>query len=88
MSEGKVVRLSAGNLIRDYLNVKKAAQKIVKVALGPYTGAINICSGCPISIQKFAEKIASTQKNKNLLRFCRNNKINNLPKFIVGIKSI
>jgi nucleoside-diphosphate-sugar epimerase len=51
-----VFNMSGGEQIRDYLQVEKAAEYIVKISLNPsYQGIINCCSGIPVSIRKLVE---------------------------------
>ena len=63
------VELTSGNQIRDYLDVREAAQLIVLHALGATKEAINICSGNPRTIRSIAEEIADEYGRRDLLRF-------------------
>ena len=69
------VNLSNGKHIRDFMNVKEVARIISEVTLGSKTGAINICSGIPKSVQEVASEIANQLKKSHLLKFdeIRNN---------------
>ena len=69
------VNLPNGKHIRDFMNVKEVARIISEVTLGSKTGAINICSGIPKSVQEVASEIADQLKKSHLLKFdeIRNN---------------
>ena len=82
---GQLVNLTNGNQIRDFLDVREAAKLISKVALSSICGPVNICSGKPVSIRDFSEKIADEYGRRDLLRFGvrQDNYID--PNIIVGI---
>ncbi len=86
LRSGTVANLTAGAQIRDFLDVQDAAGIIVRAALGSDVGAINVCSGVPISIRQFAEKIADEFGRRDLLNF--GGRPENLfdPPFIVGAR--
>lgn len=69
LSKGKVADLTSGTQIRDFLDVRKAAQIIVDLALGNEQGVKNICSGHPITVRQLAEKIADEYDRRDLLNF-------------------
>ena len=69
LSESKMVELTSGTQIRDYLDVDIASQKIIRVALGDKKGPFNICSGEGISVRQFAEQIALKYGKLELLSF-------------------
>ena len=69
LERGEIVELTSGTQIRDYLDVTEAGRKIVEIALSEYQGAINICSGEPITVRKFAETIADEYGRRDLLKF-------------------
>ena len=53
----KVFNMSGGEQLRDYLPVDDVARQIVKLAMAQRDiGAINICSGNPISVRKLVEQ--------------------------------
>ena len=53
----KVFNMSGGEQLRDYLPVKKVARQIVDLALAQRDiGAVNVCSGQPISVRRLAEQ--------------------------------
>lgn len=52
----QVFNMSGGEQLRDYLRVEDVAQQIVRFALEQRNaGAVNICSGKPISVRKLVE---------------------------------
>ena len=69
MKYNQPVMLSEGNQIRDYLNVKKAASRILSEINNNKSGVINVCSGIPITIREIAEEIADQYQAKHLLKF-------------------
>lgn len=53
----KVFNMSGGEQLRDYLPVTEVTREIVKLALDQRDiGAINICSGKPVSVRNLVEK--------------------------------
>jgi nucleoside-diphosphate-sugar epimerase len=66
---GEPALLSSGQQIRDYIDVRDAARMIVNTAFGKNSGAVNICSGVPVTVREFAEKIAEAYGHADLLRF-------------------
>lgn len=89
LRNGEVANLSSGKQIRDYLDVKIAAEIIVKTSLqNMYSGPVNICSGIPISVKNFAESIAKKYNRSDLLKF--DTRSDNLidPLVVVGIPTI
>lgn len=53
----KVFNMSGGEQLRDYLSVGEVASRITQLAVtGDNVGAINICSGKPISVRKLVEQ--------------------------------
>jgi nucleoside-diphosphate-sugar epimerase len=85
IKNGKKVELTNKNYIRDYLKVSMAAKMIVEVALGKKKGAVNICSGVPITIEAFAKKIADKYQRRDLLNFGSKSFNSNDPPCVVGI---
>ncbi len=69
LSAGEIAELTSGNQVRDFLDVRVAAEMIVDAAMGNRTGAINICSGIPITVRKLAEQIADEYGRRDLLKF-------------------
>jgi len=69
LAAGEPAELSSGSQIRDYLNVREAARMIADVALNSVQGAVNICSGTPVTVRALAERIADEYGRRDLLRF-------------------
>lgn len=82
----EIAELTSGNQIRDFLDVALAGKIIVKSALNDMLGAINICSGIPITVRELAEKIADEYGRHELLKFGA--RPDNLidPPCVVGVK--
>jgi nucleoside-diphosphate-sugar epimerase len=57
VSDGQTVfNMSQGEQLRDYLPVMEVARRLVNLALNPKDrGAINVCSGVPISVRRLVE---------------------------------
>lgn len=81
----KPALLSSGQQVRDYIDVRDAARMIVNTALGNTSGAINICSGIPVTVREFAERIAHAYGRTDLLRFSARPDNAFDPQHIVGI---
>ncbi len=81
----KIVELTSGKQIRDYLDVSVAGARIGEIALGIQTGPMNICSGSPITIREFAENIADEYGARHLLKFDAMPDRENDPPFVVGV---
>jgi|TARA_B110000908_G_scaffold113390_1_gene132983 dTDP-6-deoxy-L-talose 4-dehydrogenase (NAD+) len=88
LKDGKVANLTSGNQIRDFLDVKIAAELIIKGTFGSIEGPANICSGRGKSIQEFAREIADIYGRRDLLNF--GSRPDNLidPRSIIGIPSL
>jgi nucleoside-diphosphate-sugar epimerase len=86
LMHGKPAELTSGNQVRDFIDVAVAGQMIAEEALGSRKGAINICSGIPITVRQFAEQIADEYSRRDLLKFGA--RPDNLidPPCVVGIK--
>lgn len=69
LDAGEPAELSSGTQIRDFLDVREAGRMIADTALGTAQGAVNICSGVPISVRALAERIADECGRRDLLRF-------------------
>jgi nucleoside-diphosphate-sugar epimerase len=66
---GEPAELTRGDQIRDFLEVSEAGRMIVDVALSNQKGAVNICSGIPITVRQLAERIADEYGRRDLLNF-------------------
>ena len=69
LSTGEIAELTSGNQIRDFLDVADAGRQVADIALGNGTGAVNVCSGVPITVRQLAETIADEYDRRDLLRF-------------------
>jgi nucleoside-diphosphate-sugar epimerase len=69
LAAGQVAELTRGTQIRDFLDVAEAGRRIAKAALGNRQGALNICSGVPITVRQLAEQIADEYGRRDLLAF-------------------
>ncbi len=87
MEKNEIAELSDGAQIRDFLDVKDAANILVRASLGANKGPFNICSGKEISIRNFAYQIADEYGNRELLKFGMrpNNDLD--PAYVVGIST-
>lgn len=69
LQSGEKAALSAGTQLRDFLDVRDASAMIAGVVDTGQAGAINICSGRPVTIRAFAEQIADSYGRRDLLEF-------------------
>lgn len=69
LSAGEPAELTSGSQIRDFLDVREAAQMIVEIALSKVQGPLNICSAKPITVRQLAENIADEYERRDLLKF-------------------
>jgi nucleoside-diphosphate-sugar epimerase len=83
---GEPAELTRGNQIRDFLDVREAGRMIVSVALGARQGAVNICSGVPITVRDFAHTIAEELGRHDLLRFAVRQESVIDPPCVVGVR--
>ena len=86
LAAGEPAELTSGQQIRDFLDVREAANLIVDVSLGMAQGAVNICSGIPITVRQLAESIAREYGRHDLLKFGArpDNMVD--PAFVVGVR--
>jgi dTDP-6-deoxy-L-talose 4-dehydrogenase (NAD+) len=75
------------NIVRDYLNIKKAAKIIVENSLGNTNGVFNVCSGKGVTLKEIADKMIRKYGGKNLVKFDKNLKDRAKSQFIVGLKN-
>ena len=88
LSEGKIVELTSGDKVKDYMNIEEAGKIIANLAVNKHTGAYNVCSGKGTTIKALAEKIADEYNNgRALLKFGQIDRKSYDPPFIVGIKT-
>lgn len=69
LSGGEVARLSAGTQVRDFLDVREAGAMVARIVDTGQPGAINICSGQPVTVRQLAERIAHALGRGDLLEF-------------------
>ena len=88
LAEGEPAELTGGNQIRDFIDVTEAGRMITEKALGNQQGAINICSGVPVTVRQLAEKIADEYGRRDLLKFGA--RPDNLvdPPCVVGVRQL
>ena len=67
--QGDFVDLTSGKQVRDFMEVTEAGKKIAEISLTDQIGPINLCSGIPVTVRQFVEKIAAEYGRKDLLRF-------------------
>jgi dTDP-6-deoxy-L-talose 4-dehydrogenase (NAD+) len=67
--QGDFVDLTSGKQVRDFMDVIEAGKKIARISLTDQIGPINLCSGIPVTVRQFVEKIAAEYGRKDLLRF-------------------
>ena len=84
LSSGLEANLTNGSQIRDFMDVKDAAKKIIEIAFDSTNGAVNICSGRGISIKQFAENIADLYGRRDLLKFGTRQENITDPQYVVG----
>ena len=66
----QVFNMSGGEQLRDYLRVEEVAQQIVRLAMAQgNVGAVNICSGKPISVRRLVESWLTENNWKIALNF-------------------
>ena len=86
LSKGKKALLGSAEGIKDYINVTKAAELIVKHSLSRKgVGAKNICSGKGITLRNLAEQIADEYNRRDLLVFGARKSNPFDPPVVVGI---
>ena len=85
LSQGKKVELTSGEQVRDFLDVSVAGKIITDIALSAQKGPVNVCSGIPVTIREFAEKIADKYGQRDLLDFgARQSNLTDPPR-VVGL---
>lgn len=84
---GKPAELGSGDRVRDFTDVVEAGEMIADEAMGDRQGAVNICSGIPITVREIAEKIADEYGRRDLLHFGVRPENEVDPPCVVGIKS-
>jgi len=85
LEAGEKAQLGAGTQLRDYMDVAVAGARIADVIDTGQVGAINICSGYPVSIRQFAESIADRYGRRDLLEFGTHQPHPRDPSAVVGV---
>lgn len=86
MREGIRADLTLGNQVRDFIDVRDAGEMIAASALGNESGAVNICSGIPVTIRQLAERIADEYGRRDLLNFGGRSESRFDPPVILGFR--
>lgn len=87
LSKGHRAELTSGQQVRDYLNVKVAAEIIANATLQRISGPINVCSGQPITVRQLAESIADKYGRRDLLNFGARPDNQTDPPIVLGVPS-
>ncbi|MDE1570646.1 NAD-dependent epimerase/dehydratase family protein [Aquabacter sp. P-9] len=69
LAAGEVARLSAGTQVRDFLDVEVAGAMVARIVESRQPGAINVCSGVPVTVRQLAERTADALGRRDLLEF-------------------
>ncbi|WP_280773058.1 NAD(P)-dependent oxidoreductase [Rhizobium sp. SG_E_25_P2] len=69
LKAGEAMSLSAGDKIRDFLNVEIAGADVAGLVDTGQTGVVNVCSGEPVTLRDAAERIADLYGARHLLSF-------------------
>lgn len=69
LAAGEPAELTSGTQVRDFMGVHDAGRLIVESATGSRQGAVNICSGVPVTVRALAEQVADEYGRRDLLRF-------------------
>jgi nucleoside-diphosphate-sugar epimerase len=85
LAAGEPAELTSGEQTRDYLDVGAAAGQIVDVTFGTVRGAVNVCSGVPVTVRQLVERIADRYGRRDLLRFGSRPKSRFDPPYVVGV---
>jgi dTDP-6-deoxy-L-talose 4-dehydrogenase (NAD+) len=88
LTAGEAAKLTTGNQVRDFLDVRTAGRMVTETALGQRKGPVNICSGIPITVRQLAERIADEYGRRDLLEFGARPENTIDPPFIIGIPTI
>lgn len=87
MASGEHAELTSGQQVRDYMDVRDAGGEIAAIASGSEIGALNVCSGVPITVRQLAEGIADEYGRRDLLRFGARPDGPFDPRVVVGVRS-
>lgn len=84
LSAGLPADLSHGQQVRDFMDVARAGDAVAAVTTGTCSGAVNICSGQPVTIADLARQIAAQYGRPDLLRLGARPARPDDPAFVVG----
>lgn len=84
LKKNKKINIGEGKQVRDYLNIKDAANMIIKYSIKNKKEVKNICSGIPITIKSFVKNIAKKDNKLKLLTFKKKKNIKFDPPYVVG----
>lgn len=85
LARGVPAELSAGTQVRDFLDVRMAGEMVADIVATRQPGAINLCSGEPVTVRQLAEGIADQLGRRDLLRFGAVPLRPTDPPFVVGV---
>jgi dTDP-6-deoxy-L-talose 4-dehydrogenase (NAD+) len=69
LRRGAPVDLTDGTQIRDHLHVSDVGTALATIAASDAAGAVNVCSGEPVTLRHIAETVAQIVGHPELLRF-------------------
>ena len=64
IKQKKTFKMSKGDQIRDFIEVKKLSYLIHKISQSKMNGIFNCCSGKPVSVLKFVKSIIKKRQSK------------------------
>jgi dTDP-6-deoxy-L-talose 4-dehydrogenase (NAD+) len=88
LSAGEGVSLSAGDKIRDFLDVEIAGADIAGLVETGQTGVVNVCSGEPVTLKQIAERIADLYGARDLLSFGSAQVHPRDPQAVAGVRNV
>ena len=87
ISKNKIINLTSGGQVRDYMDVSDASSEIIAATLSDFSGAFNVCSGEGATVREIAQTIAREMGREDLLNFGVIKKSEFDPDKIVGVKN-
>lgn len=87
LAAGQPAELTSGTQVRDFMDVADAGRMIAETVMGSEQGAVNVCSGVPITVRALAERIADEYGRRDLLRFGALPDRPGEPACVVGVRS-
>jgi dTDP-6-deoxy-L-talose 4-dehydrogenase (NAD+) len=86
LAQGLPVELTSGTQIRDYMRIEDAARELSDQVMGEREGAVNVCTGSPVTVREIVEAVADEFGRRHLLRFGARAENFTDPPVVVGIK--